>query len=243
MWLLALAIAPGIAISLYIYVKDQYNREPHLNLVLSFIFGMLCSIPAVLIQLALTSSLDMAIPETNFVHSLILAYPIVGLSEEFCKFFVLRYYAFPKKSFDEPFDGIVYGVFIAMGFATLENIGYVFENGVGTAILRMFLSVPAHSSFGILMGYFVGMAKFNLERRSEYLWKGLLTAVFFHGTFDFFLFLQTDAIVTQFVSKGLLVAGAIVSFLIAFRLARRAIRAHNDLSKENNQRMHDDPFS
>ncbi len=237
MWLLALAIAPGIAISLYIYVKDQYNREPNLNLALSFMFGILCTMPAGLTQMLLTVSLDAVIPQKNIVHSLILAYPIVGLSEEFCKFFVLRYYAFPKKTFDEPFDGIVYGVFISMGFATLENIGYVFQNGIGTALVRMFLSVPAHASFGILMGYFVGMAKFNYERRSEYLWKGLLIAIFFHGTFDFLLFLQEDAIVTQFASKGLLVAGAIASFLLATRLARKAIREHNDLSRETNQRL------
>jgi RsiW-degrading membrane proteinase PrsW (M82 family) len=144
---------------------------------------------------------------------------------------MLRYYAFPKKTFDEPYDGIVYSVMVGMGFATVENIGYVYQHGINTALLRMFLSVPAHATFAILMGYFVGKAKFIPEKRFYYLFMGLFWATFFHGTYDFFLFLQ-GGLVSSYISDGLLFLGAVVSFIIAISLSRRAIKEHVATSKQ-----------
>ena len=160
MLLLALSIAPGIAISLYIFLKDRFNREPHLNLLVCFFLGCLSVIPAIIIQLLTTKPVERFMGEGIF-YTAVFAYLIVGLSEEWSKYIMLRSYAFPKKSFDEPFDGIVYSVMVGMGFATVENIGYVMQHGMGTAILRMFLSVPAHATFAIIMGYYAGKAKFK----------------------------------------------------------------------------------
>jgi RsiW-degrading membrane proteinase PrsW (M82 family) len=147
----------------------------------------------------------------------------VALSEEGSKFFMLRVYAYRKKAFDDPFDGIVYAVMVSMGFATLENIGYVLQHGMATGIVRMLLSVPAHATFGILMGYHVGLAKFDVANRSRHYFMALFLPVLFHGTFDFFLFLGND---------WLHVAGALVSFIIAIRLSRRAIKKKQALSKD-----------
>jgi len=113
---------------------------------------------------------------------------------------------------------------VGMGFATLENIGYVYQNGMGTGILRMFLSVPAHATFAVLMGYYMGLAKFDETNRKKYLLLAILLPVLFHGTFDFFLFLGSTPL--HFV-------GAIASFIVAIRLSRKAIRKHRDLSKES----------
>jgi RsiW-degrading membrane proteinase PrsW (M82 family) len=71
-----------------------------------------------------------------------------------------------NKNFNEPFDGIVYAVIVSMGFATIENIIYVFQYGFATGILRLFTAVPAHAAFGILMGYFLGKAKFTHGKSS-----------------------------------------------------------------------------
>ena len=69
----------------------------------------------------------------------VYSYLIVALSEEGSKFLMLRLIPYRRKAFDDPFDGIVYAVMVSMGFATLENIGYVMQHGMGTGLLRMFL--------------------------------------------------------------------------------------------------------
>ena len=231
MLLLALSIAPGIAISLYIFLKDQFNREPKLKLIICFILGCLSVIPAIIFQVLTTKPTDIYF-QKGILYTAFFAYVIVALSEELSKFIMLRFYAFPKKSFDEPYDGIVYSVMVGMGFATVENIGYVYEHGINTALVRMFLSVPAHATFAVLMGYFVGKAKFIPEKKFSYLALGLFWATFFHGTYDFLLFLQGDDLVNKYVSDGLLFAGAVASFIVALRLSRKAIREHIGTSKQ-----------
>ncbi len=234
---LALAIAPGIAIMVYIYIRDQYDPEPLKNLVISFLLGVLSIVPAVILQLSLEPLVKQYGPagtllSNPFFSNALLAYAIVGFSEEGSKFLMLRVYAYRKKAFNEPFDGIIYSVMVSMGFATIENIGYVAQGGVVTALLRMFLSVPAHGSFAVLMGYYAGLAKFDSRNSVSLLWKGLLIAVFFHGTFDYFLFLKENQTVTQFVSGGLLFGGAVLSYYFAIRLSLKSIRLHRELSKQ-----------
>jgi protease PrsW len=230
MLLLALSIAPGIAISLYIFLKDRFNREPHLNLLFCFLLGCLSVLPAILIQLLTVKPVERLMGGGIF-YTAVFAYIIVGFSEEWSKYIMLRSYAYPKKSFDEPFDGIVYSVMIGMGFATVENILYVREHGLGTAIVRMFLSVPAHATFAVLMGYFAGKAMFKPERRRFYLFTGIFWAAFFHGTYDFFLFLQGNSTVNKYLSDSLLFVGAVGSFIFAVWLSKKAIKEHHTLSK------------
>ena len=188
MILLALAIAPGIAICLFIYSRDKYDREPLRYLIVSFVLGMISTIPPLIVQF-----LAGDIAGENNAPSILgyawYAFGIVAFSEEGSKFLMLRYYAYPKNVFNEPFDGIVYSVMIGMGFATVENIEYIQRFGFHTGVVRFFLSVPAHGAFAVLMGYYAGLAKLRPARAGWLLAKGLLIAVFFHGSFDFFLFL------------------------------------------------------
>jgi protease PrsW len=221
MGLLALAIAPGIAICLFIYFKDKYNKEPLGLLLLSFILGMLSIIPALIIQVALTKPLNQLMGEGVYFTAA-FSFLLVALSEEGSKFVVLRYVPYRRKSFDDPFDGIVYAVMVGMGFATLENIGYVTQHGLGTGILRMFLSVPAHATFAVLMGYYTGLAKFDTANRRKYLLLAVFWPVVFHGTFDFFLFLG---------KSWLHFAGALISFIVAVRLSLKLIRRKQAISK------------
>jgi protease PrsW len=227
MTLVALAIAPGLAICIYIFLKDIYNKEPLRILLASFLLGILTVIPPFFIERAAQPYFGNGILPTA-----LFAYGIVALSEELSKFIVLRFYCFNQNSFDEPLDGIVYSVMVSMGFATIENIGYVLQTGYQTAFIRMFLSVPAHATFAIVMGYFTGKAKFDPANRFRYLATGLLLAVFFHGTFDFFLFLQKSPDVAPYVSDGLLFIGALVSFYFAIKLSRKHIRLHQLHSRQ-----------
>lgn len=230
--LLALAVAPGCAIVFYIYWKDKYDKEPIKNLVISFVLGMIAIAPAIVIQLGLQPVLKHYFPNNTISYFSLFAFVVVALGEELCKFIILRFYAYPHKDFDEPFDGITYSVMVSMGFATLENIEYVFKFGYATGVIRMFLSVPAHAAFGVLMGYEMGLAKFNRGNAWKYLLKGLLLATFFHGIFDFFLFLQDSPQVTRYVSNGLLIGGAVASYAVAITMSMRSIRLHHEISKQ-----------
>lgn len=232
MQLLMLAIAPGIAICLFIFHRDAYNREPKLNLIISFLLGVISVIPAAIIEGILMKRYD---PSISGIA--IKAFLSVALVEELVKFLALRFYAYPRKSFDEPLDGIVYAVMVSMGFATLENILYVFQSeatgqGYQVALMRMFLAVPAHATFGVLMGYHAGKAKFAQHGKTVLLLTGLCWAILFHGLYDFFLFLRDSADVTYFIADGLLLGGAIASFIIAIRLSFVHIKKHRKLSQQ-----------
>ncbi|THU39453.1 PrsW family intramembrane metalloprotease [Niastella caeni] len=231
--LLALAIAPGAAITLYIYSRDKYDREPLKPLLISFLLGMVATAPAILIQTSLKPVLFLQFPDFTVWYYFLLSFIVVAVSEEGSKYVMLRFYAYRNKAFNEPFDGIIYSVMISMGFATLENIGYVLNYGFKTGIIRMFLSVPLHGAFAVLMGYHVGLAKFDPARAIQHIVKGLLLAMFFHGAFDFFLMLQNSEQVKQHVSNGLLIGGALTAWGIAIRMSVKSIRLHESHSKQN----------
>ncbi len=228
---IALALAPGIAICMYIFYKDMYNREPKLTLFVSFMLGCFAILPAIWFEKTFSYTID-----GSLTGVVIFSYGIVGFSEEASKFLGLRLYAYNKKSFDEPLDGIVYSVMVSMGFSTLENVMYVMNyvqegRGLEVGIQRMFLSVPAHASFAIVMGYFVGKAKFNSGKSMLLMLSGLLMAIFFHGTYDFFLFLPEYSHIGKHMSEGLLAAGAIGSYIVCLILSRKLIRYHRNISQ------------
>lgn len=231
MLLLALAIAPGLAICVYIFLRDQYNREPRKHLLICFFLGFLSALLAVGAEYGLIRFFKLN-PAESIWNAVLMAFVMVAFVEEWSKYVMVRGYAFGKPEFDEPFDGIVYSVMVGMGFATVENIAYVMQYGYSTAFMRMFLSVPAHASFAIIMGYYMGKAKFAGRRRFLMLLIGLFWASFWHGMYDLFLFLQDNKMVKLYLSDGLLFGGAIGSFLLAAHLARRAMREHMNLSRD-----------
>src|SRR6185295_19883310 len=124
---LALALAPGACIMVYIYAKDKHETEPIRLLIVSFIFGMI----SVIITLLISWPLDILIPidENDLTEQAVHAFFLVALVEEFSKFIYVRGILYRDKNFNEPFDGIVYAVMVGMGFATLENIVYVSSGG------------------------------------------------------------------------------------------------------------------
>lgn len=232
MLLLALALAPGLAIIFYIYFTDKYDREPLGNLLISFFLGAASTIPAIILQTLLIPRLDFYVSSRAIIYNAIFSFLIVAPTEELSKFFMLRRYSYTRKAFNEPFDGIIYSVMVSMGFATIENIGYVFQHGMMTGVVRMFLSVPAHAAFGVLMGYHVGLAKMDPLLSGLHMAKGVMLAILFHGGFDFFLFLQGSREVTMMVSESALFVGAMTCFYVAIRLSLRAIRLHQEVSRQ-----------
>jgi len=217
--LLSLALAPGAAVIIFIYFTDKYEREPFSLLLLSFLYGCLSTI----ITLVVSWPVNMLIltKEDDVIQQFFNAFFKVALIEEFSKFIFVRFVLYYNKNFNEPFDGIVYAVMVSMGFATIENIIYVFQYGFTTGFLRMFTAVPAHAAFAIIMGYFLGKAKFTHRRELYFSAVALLSPAVFHGAYDYFWFISyVPGIWT----------GAIISLIIAFFLARKAIRLHQQAS-------------
>ena len=218
--LLLLAIAPVLIVVLYIYFKDKFEKEPKGFLFKNFLLGATASILITAIVGVFAAKLIPLTNVTSVLQQFLKAFFVVALVEEFSKYIIVRYYSQKSKEFNEPFDGIVYAVMVSMGFAALENVLYVFQYGVSTGIMRAFTAVPAHATFAILMGYFMGKAKFSKNKKMLNL-TGLLLATLFHGAYDFFLFIN-------FI-PGISI-GAFISLIIGIVLSRKAIKKHQNSS-------------
>lgn len=223
MQLLLFAVAPVMAVCLYIYFQDKHEKEPFGLMFKSFLFGAILSILLVLGLYLITGKLLPLTDKFSIWQQFIQAFIVVALAEEFSKYIFVRYYAQTKKQFNEPYDGIVYAVMVSMGFACTENIMYVLEGGYQVAFLRAFTAVPAHATFGILMGYFMGKAKFSKNRIKLNI-MGLGLATLFHGAYDFFLFIN-------FIPG--IATGAFISLIIGIILSKKAINRHQKNSNFN----------
>lgn len=185
-FLLLLAILPGLLLSYAIFRADKYEREPFLPLLMCFGAGAAATFPALEIEKWAFEALRPY--EKGFAAFALTAFFAVALNEEIFKFAVFRLVAFPRRFLDEPVDGIVYFVLISMGFATMENIFYAWRFGAETVTLRAFTAVPAHLAFGIVAGYWAGLAKFDPANRLRLLWQGFGMAFLLHGVYDFLIF-------------------------------------------------------
>ncbi len=181
--LFAAGFAPGAFWLWYFYRKDRYEREPHGLVLRTAFFGVLCAIPVTFIEM----------PFENFFIAAVIVAPIV---EEFAKFAVVRWTIYDNPEFDEPMDGVVYAAAAALGFASIENVGYIaehyFDKGMGAAsgvfVARAVLSVPGHVLFSSLWGYALGRAKFQPpEMRQRTIVLGLGLAMIGHSLFNLFL--------------------------------------------------------
>jgi RsiW-degrading membrane proteinase PrsW (M82 family) len=184
--LLLIAFAPGIFWLWYFYHRDRYGPEPLIWIFRVFLLGMLMTVPAALAE----NALSIVLPA--FAISVIVA-PVV---EESLKFLVVRKTVYETPDFNHPIDGIVYATTASLGFATLENLGYVLLSyqtslplALETGFLRAFLSVPAHALFSSMWGYALGHAKYRpAPERGLIILKGVLLAMVFHSVFNMLVF-------------------------------------------------------
>lgn len=183
--LLILSILPVVALLLYIYFKDKYEKEPFGLLAAAFGLG----IASVLVIFILPLPIDVNPFAADWQNAIFTAFCCAGIPEELVKFVFLFILIWKNKNFNEFFDGIIYAVFISLGFACIENILYVFGNetffsSVHVGITRAILSVPAHFLFAVIMGYYFSLAKFTPKHRVRYLFFSILLAILAHGIFD-----------------------------------------------------------
>ncbi len=182
--LIYLTVGPGIALAVYIYYSGRWNPKPKKLVIKCFIWGALAVFPTMYFEETFVKVLgwEGSFNDTWW-QTVISAFFGIALAEEVCKFFFLKEFIYEDPNFNDPFDGIVYGGMIGCGFATMENIMYVFPLGYETGILRMLTAVPSHAFDGIILGYFMGKAKFS-STPWKHLTRGLVTVIILHGTYD-----------------------------------------------------------
>jgi RsiW-degrading membrane proteinase PrsW (M82 family) len=192
MWLvlMVLAVAPGIFWLWYFLRRDRLKPEPQHLVRKVFFLGAAAGIVAALIENALLGRL---VPEGLFGGSAQLATAAltVGLVEEGTKFLAVYLGAYRHAEFNEVFDGLIYAITAAMGFATLENVAYVMSGGLTVGVVRAVLSVPGHAFFAALMGFGMGMGKFAGPGEGRWVLRGLVLAILAHAVFDAVLFTRT----------------------------------------------------
>lgn len=217
---LALALAPVVAAAALVYWSDKWEKEPARRLLYCFGGGMLSCVPIVIMELVANLIFDKP-REAGVGGILVSAFVFVGLIEEFWKWVCVILLAYRSRDFNEPFDGITYAVMVSLGFAFVENVLYVYSGGVSIAVLRMFTAIPAHTIFGISMGFYLGLAKCRVPQRLLYFSLSLLVPVLIHGAYDFALFVTNTAYAW---------IGAAVSLVLGIWFSVRAIRIHNSMS-------------
>jgi RsiW-degrading membrane proteinase PrsW (M82 family) len=184
MTVLLVALGPALLILIYIYFRDKYEKEPILLLVRGFAAGALILVPILIIEVQL-GKLSVHFPA--MLKAAWDGFIVASATEEVLKFLAVYYLFWNNSNFNEKFDGIVYSVAVSLGFAALENFFYVYQGTLGTGLLRAFTAVPAHAVFGVVMGYYLGMARFRPFRKSGYIAMAMVMPWIFHGLYDFLL--------------------------------------------------------
>ena len=223
-FLVIFAVLPAAVLMSYIYKKDTLEKEPPALLRKLALFGIAAIIPAIILETVGSAVLSMFFETNSLAYAVLMNFVVIAGAEEGCKFFFLKRKSWNSPDFNCQFDGVVYAVFVSLGFALLENIMYVLQYGFSTAVARALLSVPGHACFGVFMGSFYGMAKRyenggcprncqNCLRRS------VLLPMLLHGIYDF---IATTNI-----------GGAVVFLVFVAVTFAYGIRLTNRLSKED----------
>ena len=194
--LLFISLAPIFIIAFYIYSRDIYEKEPLSYLLKALSIGAIIVLPVVFIEKQLSAPADKLEGISNAAW---IAFIVAGLTEEGMKYLAFLLFFWKSSNFNERFDGIVYAVYISLGFAGIENILYVFSGGYSVGIVRALTAVPAHALFGVVMGYYFGLAKFHQKFRGVYLMLAFFLPFVFHGLYDFLLMANSPFFLSIFI--------------------------------------------
>ena len=216
----AAAVIPALFLLGYVYRQDRVEKEPPqllLSLVLQGIFAT--TVAKVLERLGLFA-VNAVAREGTLLYSALLYFGVVAFAEEGAKYVLLKRRTWGIPDYNCRFDGVVYAVFVSLGFALWENIGYVFAYGIGTAMIRAVTAVPGHACFGVYMGCWYGQAydyarRGDAPRSATCRRMALLLPALLHGAYDFL------ADVTERISPWYFVLFVAVLFFLTFRLVHR----------------------
>lgn len=221
------ALAPVALLLFYIYKKDPIP-EPTPLLRKALLYGALTIIPAAIIE-GIIGALFFNGPTQGVLGAAARAFIMAAIPEESVKLLALWLLLRKNPYFDEHFDGVVYAVFISLGFAGVENIFYLtgnIEDWVSIGIARALLAVPGHYADGILMGFFYSLYYFvNRSRRNKVLI--LLAPVIAHGVYDTFAFFGD-------ISNEMGILGFFILIFFCIRLHKFSFKKLTSLVKRDN---------
>ncbi len=206
--LLLISILPVVLLGIYVYKKDS-EKEPLSLIVGLFVSGFLSALLVIVIDIVIgfINPQFFDVLEGKNISFLKLFFTIffeIALVEEFAKWLMIRLFAYKNKEFNQLYDIIVYSVFVALGFALIENIFYVLPGGVSLGIYRALISVPGHVCFGVIMGVFLGLAK--VYEKSDkvlgrvYMFYAILIPTILHAIFNFCLLAEDILLFVIFIA-------------------------------------------
>jgi RsiW-degrading membrane proteinase PrsW (M82 family) len=190
-WILILAaVVPAIILMIKVYRSDRLERESPFLLRELVVGGILATLLSMVTERIEEGILGMLVPRNSTLYNILLYFVVVGLSEEGFKYLMMKKRTWYHPEFNCQYDGVVYAVFTALGFALWENISYVLSYGLSTALVRAVTAIPGHACFGVFMGIFYGIAK--KEERSGYEQRSKIFRIFsvivpavIHGAYDY----------------------------------------------------------
>ena len=195
--LIAAAVIPAIILMIRVYKSDHIEKESPALLYTLVRAGVLSSLLALVEERILVFLLDQYVEPNTVTYNIIMYFCIVAIAEESSKFIFLRSNSWKSEEFNCLYDGVVYAVFVSLGFALWENISYVLNFGLTTAIVRSVTAIPGHACFGVFMGTFYGIAK-----KYDYAGKNvkrtifgiltLLVPILLHGSYDYIASLEQE---------------------------------------------------
>ena len=197
--LIAAAVIPAIFLMIRVYKSDHLEKESPDFLYKLVRAGVLSSLLALIEERIFCYVLDQYVDPNTVKYNVILYFCIVAVAEESSKYIFLRKNSWNDREFNCQYDGVVYAVFVSLGFALWENISYVLNYGLGTAVARAVTAIPGHACFGVFMGTFYGIAKkydYAGEKGKTVLFTilSLIIPMLIHGSYDYIATLeQQDA--------------------------------------------------
>lgn len=228
--LLAAAILPIIGLCSFIYKKDP-TKEPKSLLAKLFVFGFFSSIPVIIVELILGNIFPTE-SSGSFIQMFINVFISVALVEEGFKWLITKKFGYDNKEFDEVYDIIVYAVFVSLGFACIENILYVLSYGLGNAIMRAITSIPGHTCFAVIMGYYYSKAKINEMNKSNLKSKNLvlslLAPTLAHTLYDATIFYASASEMYSYF--GLFLVSYIVMVVVCFIIVNKISKMQVNLN-------------
>lgn len=228
--LIAAAVIPAILLLRYVYRADVLEKEPK-GLLIGLVFrGIIATFLAMVAEGVGDALLSRIVIPNSLAYNLIMYFGVVALSEEGAKYLLLHRRTWNSPEFNCRFDGVVYAVFVSLGFALWENIGYVSMYGLGTAAVRALTAVPGHACFGVFMGAWYGMARWyenygDAAQSRSCRRNALLVPVLLHGCYDFI------ATIGNYVFGMIFVVFVIIMFSAARRTVERL--SHDDRYIDN----------
>lgn len=226
-----IAVVPPLFLLYEVYRQDKIEKEPVGLIIKLFFLGCLAVIPTAVVETVLIAGLDSVMQEGTVAYMLIENFLCVAVVEEYFKYTGMKIGSWKSREFDYKFDAIVYAVATSIGFATLENLMYVGQLGLGVALLRAVTAIPGHTIFGVFMGVYYGLAKFYAVNGHPVISRGYrLKAVFIpmliHGFYDFAASMGDSMVIVFFVFL-------IIIDVLAIRRVRKESREDFMLDGEN----------